>query len=840
MAQPRIIRSRATRILAALFVVLAASLAPSAFLTGAAVSQARTTHQVISGDDAKGTGPTSPQGATECPPPAWTVVTSPNSGEGNNVLNDVSAVSENDVWAVGNYTDTNNLRRTLTMHWNGSSWSIIPSPSPLNYSSLEAVSARASNDVWAVGWSRDNESPTESQIAQPLVLHWDGSSWSELTGLPLPDGYETGQLGAVVAIAPGDVWAAGNFSATDPQGASYSSPFLMHWNGTAWTARSTGDRFSSLRMYDITASSTNDVWAVGHPGLYYSGVVLHWNGQEWTSTSAEQLNGIDALSPTDVWAVGRATTRSPNGAFYPATRHWDGTSWRSVFPGEPYNDWNVFSDVEVIGHNDVWAVGHYAKGTSSWTPGGGPYPQLSMIQHWNGARWNYIPTAGEIEDSFLTGIAAASAGNIWAVGSANHKTLIMRYAPTFPDVAPDAAFYEYIERLACEGVIGGYPDGTFRSNNPVTRGQIAKIVSNSEGYGEEPTRQTFADVPPGSPFYPYVERIASRSIVGGYPCGARGEPCDGQNRPYFRPGHNMSRGQMAKVVANARGYDDPIPPEYQTFLDVPPSHTFWLYIERIAQHNVMTGYRSGGPCIGPCFQPEADVTRGQTTKVAVNAFFLDDRSDTCASPPPLSSGNIATDRHCGPAGTTFKIAAGGFERGESIEVYMTAPGGGVYPVNTTGDEEVDGDGIVGPLTVHTNADMRPGIWKVTAEGTTSHHAVSTYFKLARPEATQGGPCQGIPASENMTVGPSNCAPTGSEFEFTGAGFEPGEYVGIYLTAPDGSVLGFSSSIEADERGSVSGVSLHTTDSFPQGIYVMTMEGFDSGRVARGYFKLLAP
>lgn len=110
---------------------------------------------------------------------------------------------------------------------------------------------------------------------------------------------------------------------------------------------------------------------------------------------------------------------------------------------------------------------------------------------------------------------------------------------TFSDVAPGSTFYEYVERAAANGAIGGYSDGTFRPGNNATRGQISKVVSNAAGWSEPVSGQTFSDVEPGSTFYEYVERMASRGVIGGYSDGT------------FRPGNNATRGQTAKIVGNA-------------------------------------------------------------------------------------------------------------------------------------------------------------------------------------------------------------------------------------------------------------------------------------------------
>ncbi len=150
----------------------------------------------------------------------------------------------------------------------------------------------------------------------------------------------------------------------------------------------------------------------------------------------------------------------------------------------------------------------------------------------------------------------------------------------------------------------------------MTRGQAAKIISSAAGYAETipPTQQTFVDVPSGSTFWIYIERIALHNAISGYPCGGEGEPCPGT---YFRPQNNVTRGQLAKIDATAAGYNDEVAPTQQTFNDVPPSSTFWVYIERVALHSVVSGYADG------TFRPNNAVTRGQASKIVTNTFFPD-------------------------------------------------------------------------------------------------------------------------------------------------------------------------------------------------------------------------
>ncbi|MEO8286938.1 MAG: S-layer homology domain-containing protein [Chloroflexota bacterium] len=204
-------------------------------------------------------------------------------------------------------------------------------------------------------------------------------------------------------------------------------------------------------------------------------------------------------------------------------------------------------------------------------------------------------------------------------------------AITFTDVPPASTFYPYISCLVCQGVISGYTSGCetgnpcFKPGSSVTRGQIAKIVSNAAGFADPAGAQLFEDVLPGSPFYDYVNRLAMRGIMQGYPCGGAGEPCGNGSLPYFRPNTNATRGQIAKIVSNAAGIVDPA--GSQRFEDVAPGSPFYDYVNRLAVRGIMQGYPCGGagePCgegNRPYFRPNSNATRGQTTKIVSNTFF---------------------------------------------------------------------------------------------------------------------------------------------------------------------------------------------------------------------------
>jgi hypothetical protein len=195
----------------------------------------------------------------------------------------------------------------------------------------------------------------------------------------------------------------------------------------------------------------------------------------------------------------------------------------------------------------------------------------------------------------------------------------------FTDVPQGSTFYANIRCLACRGILGGYSDGTFRPNNDITRGQLSKIVSNAAGFNEPVSSRLFEDIPTTHAFYTWIQRLASRGHIGGYPCGGEGEPCGASNRPYFRPNANATRGQISKIVSNAAGFSEP--PGGQLFEDVDPGDTFYEWVQRLASRGIMGGYPCGGvgePCGAgdrPYFRPNNNATRGQVSKIVANTFF---------------------------------------------------------------------------------------------------------------------------------------------------------------------------------------------------------------------------
>jgi hypothetical protein len=316
----------------------------------------------------------------------------------------VSASSPADAWAVGSlFTNTDQIGHTLTQHFDGTSWAVVPSPdgTSASTSALTAVSAHAANDAWAVGLSiRTNN------LARTLIEHWNGLAWARLKS-PNPGHPANGQLNGVAAIAPNDVWAVGSSG----QGAP-SRTLIEHWDGTTWSivpSPNKGPFPNGLSAID--AVTPDDIWAVGSwftKGFVDRTLVLHWDGAAWARVPSPNADAADndlvsiaAIATDDVWAVGFH-------GLHTLTMHWDGTAW-TVEPSPTPGGSSDLGGVVGVAPDDVWAVGGRVDRQAN--------ALHTLVEHWNGTSWIVVASANKgPSDNHLWGVTVAS-GHIFAVGT---------------------------------------------------------------------------------------------------------------------------------------------------------------------------------------------------------------------------------------------------------------------------------------------------------------------------------------------------------------------------------------------------------------------------------------
>jgi hypothetical protein len=306
----------------------------------------------------------------------WQTVAAPPA---NATLADVSAVSAKNVWAAGTI-NTNGTSATLVEHWNGSGWSVVPTPALTGKQPVfNGIAAISPNDVWAAGdFAVSNSLP-------PLFEHWNGQSWT--VSPPNIGGFNV--INKLAAVSSTDVWAVGAALDAGQQGASL--PLIEHWDGSSWQRVSAPVVGVGGELFGVVALSSTDVWTVGGSTLAKIGtseitanptqtLIEHWDGSSWTVIaspnvgpasvfSANQLSGIAALSPTDIWAVGRFTLPDGQGRQLPLAMHWDGNTWTTQ-PTPNVGRLTSLFGAATAAPSSVWFVG--AGGFPGLISGSGP------------------------------------------------------------------------------------------------------------------------------------------------------------------------------------------------------------------------------------------------------------------------------------------------------------------------------------------------------------------------------------------------------------------------------------------------------------------------------------
>jgi hypothetical protein len=350
----------------------------------------------------------------------WQEVDKPESG----FLRDVKMINSDDGWAVG---DGGSIVR-----WNGSAWTAVTSPVT---TPLTRVDFTHSGHGWAVGadgvilgwdgieWTT-HATPTSqwlNGIASVSVddawavgfntfLRWDGDSWTQIPG-------GSGNLTDIHMLDANTGWAVGG-------GGSNSTSQIIHWDGVSWTPQTFPGHFTSL--YTVAMNSATDGWAMGTRGqiIRWDGaewhlestpatdnifdlaladgigfavgrnVLLEWDGVAWQSLTPPAppeigvtYYGMDAVSPTNIWAVGETAN------FYTAIIHWDGHRWAQQFAPSLYR----LNAVSMLAETDGWAVGNNG-----------------LILKWDGSGWQVVPSP--IQNAFMYGVDMVASDDVWISG----------------------------------------------------------------------------------------------------------------------------------------------------------------------------------------------------------------------------------------------------------------------------------------------------------------------------------------------------------------------------------------------------------------------------------------
>lgn len=343
----------------------------------------------------------------------------PVSGAYQGALEGVSSVpSSTRAWAVGvecasGCGTSAEVDDTLVLHYDGTSWNASASLNPsATFNELTSVKALSDTNVWAVGDYCAANCGTTTEVDDTLVLHWDGSSWKQFTSKNPSASLNV--LTSVTAASSSDVWAAG---LKCNSGCTRLLTLTEHWNGSSWSNISSPSPSSTYNVLTgVSSFPTHKAWAAGSNGS--KTLVLRWTGTKWASVSSPNpssasnaLAGVSASSASNAWAVGAYGSS----VAHTLALHWNGTKWSKVSTPNPSSAVNVLEGVAARTGSDAWTVGMYCKSAcGQLTEADSP-----LIVHWNGSSWsrkaaNFSGTGF----AALYAVSAHSGTNAWAVGAA--------------------------------------------------------------------------------------------------------------------------------------------------------------------------------------------------------------------------------------------------------------------------------------------------------------------------------------------------------------------------------------------------------------------------------------
>jgi hypothetical protein len=327
--------------------------------------------------------------------------------------------------AVGSYShDSGDWM--LALQWNGARWSTQrpPNPTGLTQGSLLAVSCSSTTACTAVG----SYLPRNSELigfccASTLTLaeHWDGSGWS-IQPTPNPANAARGKLTGVSCWSPSRCIAVGTYHTTT----NHDEPLVERWNGRRWSIEPIPDPEWGGVLMGVSCWSPTGCVAVGG---YYRGsdvadtnpLVERWNGTTWSIQPAPDtangvtvmLTSVSCVSPTACTAVG-----SPGASYWDVVvERWDGATW-SIQPAPQAPMQSQFGDV---------LNGVSCASASVCTAVGTYYPTVdylvSLAEGWDGTAWSIEATSNAGHSYSLNGVSCASASTCIAVGSHDGSSL---------------------------------------------------------------------------------------------------------------------------------------------------------------------------------------------------------------------------------------------------------------------------------------------------------------------------------------------------------------------------------------------------------------------------------
>jgi len=339
--------------------------------------------------------------------------------------------------------------RTLVEQWDGTSWPTIPSPTParngFRVQNLDTndISCPSPTDCTAVGtYYLQSSTAFNEATLNPLVEHWNGTRWS-IVPTPNPDPtnaeQDYGDLYGVSCPTATSCMAVGQYTTRGPLAPTHS--YIQHWNGTRWSIVPTSNP-TNTRLYAVSCSTATTCIAVGASAANKP-LAQRWNDNTWSTLPTANptdsvygpLTGVSCPTLTDCTAVGYDYPLNPrnNGHTVSFSEHWDGTTWTILTSPNPTDATDTrLSRVSCPNTTTCTAIGIYFT----------TFPEnvdQPLLEQWDGTSWTIVPTPipANATATDLNGIACPSATTCTAVGNDRSGNDSYTLTEQGPEPSPD-------------------------------------------------------------------------------------------------------------------------------------------------------------------------------------------------------------------------------------------------------------------------------------------------------------------------------------------------------------------------------------------------------------------
>jgi hypothetical protein len=355
---------------------------------------------------------------------AWSLGATPNRGSDDNDLGAVACTGAAHCLAVGAYANSSGTILTLGELWNGTSWSLLPTPNApgVGNGALDGIACPAPAQCVAVGYS------TSPNL--PLAERWNGSTWSLTPTATLPAETSPGLQGIACPTAFRCFATGGYVPAGVATPGAQPQNLIEAAIGASWSVQAgppdPGDNGS---LSGVSCVAANDCVAAGTTS-HGEPMIETWNGNLWSLAPVQYpanpgigLNGVSCASATFCVAVGSYFNGSATDGLI---EMWSGSgSWTMATMGDPSHTFNELDGVSCSSASFCIAVGRDRNG---------PTQTLSWAESWNGSAWttlaSYDPSSTY---NVLNGVSCPSGTSCMAVGyelDGNH------FVPMVQDLGP--------------------------------------------------------------------------------------------------------------------------------------------------------------------------------------------------------------------------------------------------------------------------------------------------------------------------------------------------------------------------------------------------------------------